>query len=85
MPTRGDFKGLEGERLTTLQHSFSGIQYVITDEMSMVSMMVQYPSFHFATPGPHQVSSAHDSASSEAGMGSHNTQVSGSHSGQSAH
>ena len=36
LPTRGDFKDLEGERLTKLQHSFSTIKYIIIDEMSMV-------------------------------------------------
>ena len=36
LPTRGDFKDLEGERLTKLQQSFSGIKYIIIDEMSMV-------------------------------------------------
>ena len=36
LPTRGDFKDLEGERLNKLQQSFSDIKYVIIDEMSMV-------------------------------------------------
>ena len=36
LPTKGDFKDLEGERLTKLQHSFSTIKYIIIDEMSMV-------------------------------------------------
>ena len=36
LPTRGDFKDLEGERLTKLQQSFSDIKYIIMDEMSMV-------------------------------------------------
>ena len=36
LPTRGEFKDLEGERLTKLQQSFSGVNYVVIDEMSMV-------------------------------------------------
>ena len=36
LPTRGDFKDLEGEHLNKLQHAFSDIKYVIIDEMSMV-------------------------------------------------
>ena len=36
LPTRGEFKDLEGERLTKLQQSFKDIKYLIIDEMSMV-------------------------------------------------
>ena len=36
LPTRGEFKDLEGERLKKLQQSFSNIKYIIIDEMSMV-------------------------------------------------
>ena len=36
LPTRGNFKDLEGERLNKLQQSFSDIKYIIIDEMSMV-------------------------------------------------
>ena len=38
-PTRGEFKALEGEQLQQLQQlqqSFSGVDYLITDEMSML-------------------------------------------------
>ena len=36
LPTKGDFKDLEGERLNKLQQSFTDIKYIIIDEMSMV-------------------------------------------------
>ena len=36
LPTRGDFKDLEGQRLNIVQQSFAHIKYVIIDEMSMV-------------------------------------------------
>ena len=36
LPTRGEFKDLEGERFTKLHQSFSEVKYVIIDEMSMV-------------------------------------------------
>ena len=36
IPVRGDFKDLEGERLYTLQYSFSRVRYLIIDEMPMV-------------------------------------------------
>ena len=36
LPTRGDFKDLEGEHLNKLQQSFSDVRYIIIDEMSMV-------------------------------------------------
>ena len=36
LPTRGEFKDLQGERLTKLQQSFSEVKYLIIDEMSMV-------------------------------------------------
>ena len=35
-PTRGEFKALEGEQLQQLQQSFSGVDYLIIDEMSML-------------------------------------------------
>ena len=40
LPIRGEFKDLEGERLTKLQQSFSEIKYVIIDEMSMVGRKI---------------------------------------------
>ena len=36
LPTRGEFKALEGEQLQQLQQSFSGVDYLIIDEMSML-------------------------------------------------
>jgi hypothetical protein len=36
LPTTGEFKDLEGERLTKLQQSFSEVKYLIIDEISMV-------------------------------------------------
>ena len=36
LPTREEFKDLEGERLTKLQHAFSEVKYLIIDDMSMV-------------------------------------------------
>ena len=36
LPTRGEFKDLEGERLTRLQQAFAEVRYLIIDEMSMV-------------------------------------------------
>ena len=36
LPTRGDFKDLEGNRLHLLQQQLSSVTYVIVDEMSMV-------------------------------------------------
>ena len=36
LPVRGEFKDLEGERLSKLQQSFSEVRYIIVDEMSMV-------------------------------------------------
>ena len=36
LPTKGDVKDLEGERLNKLQQSFTDIKYIIIDEMSMV-------------------------------------------------
>ena len=36
LPTRGEFKDLDGERLTKLQQAFSEVNYLIIDEMSMV-------------------------------------------------
>ena len=34
LPTRGEFRELEGDRLKSLQSTFEGVQYLITDEMS---------------------------------------------------
>ena len=36
LPTKGDFRDLEGDRLHQLQQSLSGMKYLIIDEMSMV-------------------------------------------------
>ena len=36
LPTRGEFKQLEGNRLQQLQQAMSSIRYIIIDEMSMV-------------------------------------------------
>ena len=36
LPTRGEFRSLEGEQLKQLQESFSGVDYLIIDEMSML-------------------------------------------------
>ncbi len=36
LPTKGEFKDLQGEHLNKIQQSLSGIQYLIIDEMSMV-------------------------------------------------
>ena len=36
LPTRGEFKALQGEQLQQLQQSFSGVDYLIIDEMSML-------------------------------------------------
>ena len=36
LPTRGEFKELEGNRLLQLQEVMSAIKYIIIDEMSMV-------------------------------------------------
>ena len=36
IPTRGEFRDLEGDRLKALQTAFEGVQFLITDEMSMV-------------------------------------------------
>lgn len=36
LPTRGEFKHLEGEQLNRLQQSLAGMQYLIIDELSMV-------------------------------------------------
>jgi len=36
LPTKGEFKELEGKRPCQLQDEFSGIAYIITDEISMV-------------------------------------------------
>ena len=40
LPTRGEFKDLEGERLTKLQQAFSAVKYLIIDEMSMVGRKI---------------------------------------------
>ena len=36
LPTKGDFRDLEGDRFHQLQQSLSGMKYLIIDEMSMV-------------------------------------------------
>lgn len=36
LPTRGDFKELEGNRLHQIQQQLSSVKYIIIDEMSMV-------------------------------------------------
>jgi len=36
LPTHGEFKALEGEQLQQLQQRFSGVDYLIIDEMSML-------------------------------------------------
>ena len=36
LPTKGDFKDLEGENLNRLQQSLAVMKYIIIDEMSMV-------------------------------------------------
>lgn len=36
LPTKGEFKNLEGEQLQQLQDSLAGVKYIIIDEMSMV-------------------------------------------------
>ena len=36
LPTRGEFKALEGEQLQQFQQGFSGVDYLIIDEMSML-------------------------------------------------
>ena len=36
LPTKGEFKDLEGEHLNRLQQALSGMQYLIIDEISMV-------------------------------------------------
>ena len=40
LPTRAEFKDLEGERLTKLQQAFSEVKYFIIDEMSMVGRKI---------------------------------------------
>ena len=39
-PVRGEFRDLDGERLTKLQQSFSEVKYLIIDEMSMVGRKI---------------------------------------------
>ena len=36
LPTKGDFKDLEGDRLHSLQQNLQEVEYIIIDEMSMV-------------------------------------------------
>ena len=43
LPTKGEFKDVEGERLTKLQQSFAQVKYVIIDEMSMVGRKTTGP------------------------------------------
>ena len=40
LPTKGEFKDLEGERLHNLQQSLADVHYLIIDEMSMVGRSV---------------------------------------------
>ena len=40
LPTKGDFKDLEGERLHKMQQSLADMKYLIIDEMSMVGRKV---------------------------------------------
>ena len=40
LPTKGEFKELEGNHLHELQQSFHGIRYLIIDEISMVGRKV---------------------------------------------
>ena len=40
LPTRGEFKELEGNRLLQLQEVMSTIRYIVIDEMSMVGRKV---------------------------------------------
>ena len=40
LPTRREFKDLEGERLTELQQSFSEVRYLVIDKMSMVGRKI---------------------------------------------
>ena len=40
LPTRGEFKELEGNRLQQLQEAMTSIKYIIIDEMSMVGRKV---------------------------------------------
>ena len=40
LPTKGEFKDLEGERLHSLQQSLADVHYLIIDEMSMVGRSV---------------------------------------------
>ena len=36
LPTKGEFKDLQGEQLSKIQQSLAGVEYLIIDEMSMV-------------------------------------------------
>lgn len=40
LPTKGEFKDLEGERLQRLQDKLSSVKYLIVDEMSMVGRKI---------------------------------------------
>ena len=40
LPTRGEFRDLDGERLTKLQQSFLEVKYLIIDKMSMVGRKI---------------------------------------------
>jgi len=40
LPTHGEFKALEGERLQQLQQRFSGVDYLIIDEIPMLGRKV---------------------------------------------
>jgi ATP-dependent DNA helicase PIF1 len=36
LPTKGEFRELQGEQLQNLQETLNGVKYIIIDEMSMV-------------------------------------------------
>ena len=46
LPTRGDFRSLEGEYLLQLQQRLQGVDYLIIDEMSMVGRKLLGKSMH---------------------------------------
>ena len=43
LPTKGDFKDLEGERLHRMQEALANVRYLIIDEMSMVGKKIFWP------------------------------------------
>jgi ATP-dependent DNA helicase PIF1 len=40
LPTKGDFKDLEGERLHRMQQELAAVKYIIIDKMSMVGRKI---------------------------------------------